>query len=210
MDWYTYMAKGEARPNAPLGRGIMAVNKKTGAIKMGDGTTLLRDLDEYGGDSGGGSSADLGGFRILRGSLYGSDNDVLVAGQPLDTLLHGEHVAQVLHYIVTPFDSDDAQISFGTPTLPDGPQVFTGGSVFVGGDNATNPDPNEYTGLVDMPFLASHFETDASSNPGTVSVGPPEGIAIKAYLSDGAGGDPGCTTGQVSFSLLIIGWLKPF
>lgn len=138
MDWYTYRAHEEARSNLPLGRGIMAVNKRTGKIKMGDGHTLLRDLPELPASVGGEGG---GAYRNEKVHVAFNSPGINDAGVRIATIQPNDLLREIWLIFDTVFDVGD--MKYGTTLEAAATIANAGGGSMELGQSAEFPPMSE-------------------------------------------------------------------
>lgn len=188
MQWNSYKSTEKTRRDKPVPRGVVSINDTTGAMRIGDGHTLLDDLEDVGGGSVSGGGAL--GIRAVR-ATYTHATPGIDAGLVIGTLAYGEKAVGVRVGVEEAWDGlwhgdpSPAGIKIGTTEDED---CISGG--YFAMDVADAPADAPWTGLLqsfnvdNMDFLTS----------GT-GYGPPEGMDIIVKIDDGEGADALATTG---------------
>lgn len=172
----------------------MAVNKLTGAVKLGDGHTALKDLEEQGGSSSGGGVA---GIRAIQTTLTHA-TPALKDGIVLGRLAYGEKVVRVRVGVEEAWDGlylgdpSPAGIKIGTTADDD---CISGGYFSMENVDAAAVAP--WTGML----TTQNVDVDYFS--AATGYGPKAGIDLIATIDDGVGNDALATTG-ISHVLLLI------
>jgi hypothetical protein len=88
MQWNSYKASEQTRRDKPVPRGVVAINDTTGAMRIGDGRTLLEDLEDVGASAGG--DIVVAGFRAIKYDILAANKIALHTGVVIGQLEQGE------------------------------------------------------------------------------------------------------------------------
>lgn len=100
MQWNTYRPSERTRRDKPVPKGFISINDKTGAMRIGDGRTLLDDLESVGGSA----------FRAIKYTAHAADKVALHAGVVIGQLQQGEWPFNINVMVETAFDGAGAPI----------------------------------------------------------------------------------------------------
>lgn len=195
MRWNLHKPVERVRSNKVVPRGGLAVNDTTGAMRVGDGHTVLGDLEDIGGDSGG--DTVVPGYRVAR-QTFTPATPAMEDGVVITTLAYGEKVVGLRVGIEEAWDGlwegepSPAGIKIGTPNDDD---AYSGGIFSMEVEDIPADVP--WTGLLNSNIIDQEYISSATG------YAPPEGIDVIVTIDDGGGNSAMATTGIAHVVLFI-------
>lgn len=187
MQWNSYRPSEKTPRGRPVPKGIVSINDTTGAMRIGDGRTLLDDLEDVG------SNADVSGFRVVTYDVHVADKIALHAGVVIGQIEQGEWPFNISIMVQTAFNGvGNPSIEVGCGGVDD---VLSQGLTQVGVVDAAAGGGAAGSGLL-TPAAATFPVAQLVAPPGA-------GLDIVLKLVKGDGTQVASTTGLAHVVLTL-------